>query len=193
MKILVFCAKGFETMEFSVFIDIMGWARNDYHYPVDVHTCGFTKMVNSTFHVPIIMDKTIDEISVGDYDALAIPGGFEEFGFYEEAYDEQFLDIIRAFNEQRKPIAAVCVAALPIGKSGVIKKRRATTYHLKEAYRQKQLTAFDVNVVNERIVIDDNVITSYCPETAPDVAFELLAKLCGREKMLVVKRAMGYI
>lgn len=30
MKILLFLAKGFETMEFSVFVDVMGWARNAY-------------------------------------------------------------------------------------------------------------------------------------------------------------------
>ena len=49
-----------------------------------------------------------------------------------------------------------------------------------------------VNVVNKRIVIDGNIITSYCPETAPHVAFELLRKLVGTEKMLPVKAAMGY-
>lgn len=87
MKILVFCAKGFETMEFSVFIDVMGWAGNDFQCPVSVDTCGFTKTVSSTFGVPVVVDKTIDEIVADDYDALAIPGGFEEFGFYEEAYD----------------------------------------------------------------------------------------------------------
>lgn len=193
MKILVFCAKGFETMEFSVFIDVMGWARNDFQCPVHVDTCGFTKTVNSTFHVPVIMDKTIDEIVADDYDALAIPGGFEEFGFYEEAYDAKFLNLIRAFHEQKKPIASVCVAALPLGKSGILKDRKATTYHLNNAHRQKQLAQFGVDVVNERVVVDDNIITSYCPETAPDVAFELLKKLCGNEKMLSVKKAMGFV
>ena len=193
MRVLVFCAKGFETMEFSVFIDVMGWARNDFHCPVYVDTCGFTKTVNSTFHVPVIMDKTIDEIVADDYDALAIPGGFEEFGFYEEAYDEKFLNLIRAFHEQKKPIASVCVAALPLGKSGILKDRKATTYHLNNAHRQKQLAEFGVDVINERVVVDDNIITSYCPETAPDVAFELLKKLCGNEKMLTVKKAMGFV
>lgn len=48
MKILLFLAKGFETMEASVFIDVMGWARNDYHYDVEVVTCGFQKTVIST-------------------------------------------------------------------------------------------------------------------------------------------------
>ena len=192
MKVLVFCAKGFETMEFSVFIDVLGWARNDYRYDIQVETCGFQKEVISTFNVPIIVDKLMEEIDVNYYDALAIPGGFEEYGFYEEAYNEKFLDLIRDFDKQNKIIASICVGALPLGKSGILKGRKATTYHLKDAYRQKQLAEFGVNVINQRIIVDENIITSYCPETAPDVAFELLNKLVGYEKMSIVKQAMGY-
>ena len=82
MNILLFCCKGFETMEFAPFVDVMGWARNDYGYDVNVTTCGFTKTVQSTFDIYVTMDKTIDSINVDDYDALAIPGGFEEWHFY---------------------------------------------------------------------------------------------------------------
>ena len=161
MKILLFCAKGFETMEFSVFVDVIGWARNDYHYPVEIVTCGFTKTVFSAFHIPIITDRTIDEVSADDYDALAIPGGFEEFGFYEEAYHAELSKLIKEFDHAKKPIASICVAALALGKSGILKDRRATTYHLNNARRQKQLAEFGVCVINERIVTDDNIITSY--------------------------------
>ena len=192
MKVLVFCAKGFETMEFSVFIDVLGWARNDYGYDIQVETCGFQKEVISTFNIPIIVDKLMEDIDVNDYDALAIPGGFEEYGFYEEAYNEKFLGLIKDFDKQNKIIASICVGALPLGKSGILKGRKATTYHLKDAYRQKQLAEFGVNVINQRIIVDENIITSYCPETAPDVAFELLNKLVGYEKMSIVKQAMGY-
>ncbi len=192
MKILLFLAKGFETMEFSVFVDVMGWARNDYGYDVPVVTCGFHKQVMSTFNIPVIVDKTIDEINVDEYDALAIPGGFEEFGFYEEAYDERFLNLIREFDSKGKIIATICVAALPVGKSGVLKNRKATTYHLRDAYRQKQLKEFGVNVVNEPIVVDKNIITSYCPETASHVAFKLLEMLTSKEQMEIVEAAMGF-
>ena len=192
MKVLLFCAKGFETMEFSVFVDVMGWARNDYNYDIQVETCGFTKTVMSTFNVPIIVDKTIEEINVEDYDALAIPGGFEEFDFYEEAYDEKLLELIRKFDSLGKIIATICVGALPLGKSGILKDRKATTYHLRDSYRQKELAAFGVDVVNEPIVVDKNVITSYCPETASSVAFKLLEMLTSKEEMEIVKKAMGF-
>lgn len=193
MKVLVFCNKGFETMEFAPFIDIFGWAKNEFQYDVEVVTCGFSKTVVSTFGIPVIMDRTIEEIDPKEYDALAIPGGFEEYGFYEEAYNRQFLDLIVEFNKSGKYIASICVGALPIGKSGVLTGRNATTYHLSNGNRQKQLSAFGVNVIpDQRIVQDKNIITSFCPETAADVAFTLLAGLFGKEKADAVSEAMGY-
>jgi protein deglycase len=191
-KVLVFLAKAFETMEFSAFIDVLGWARVDYGHNIFVDTCGFTDKVISTFNVPIIVDKTIGEINVDEYNSLAIPGGFGEFGFYEEAYDERFLKFIREFDAKGKIIATVCSRAFPLGKSGILKDRKATTYHLKNGYWQNKLKEFGVNVVNEPIVVDGNIITSYCPETAPNVAFELLKMLTSEEEMAVIKKAMGF-
>lgn len=193
MKVLLLLAKGFETMEFSVFVDVLGWSRNDYGIDITVDTCGFTKTVVSTFGVPVTVDKLIGEISVNDYDALAIPGGFEEFGFYDEAYDDRFSELIREFDRQKKTIATICVAALALGKSGILNGRKATTYHLRDGYRQKQLSEFGVNVINQPVVTDGNVITSYCPQTAPDVAFELLKALTSEEETNIVKKAMGFI
>ena len=41
-------------------------------------------------------------------------------------------------------------------------------------------------------MISDNIITSYCPQTAPEVAFVLLEKLIGRKAMHEVKASMGF-
>ena len=191
-KVLVFLAKAFETMEFSVFIDVLGWARVDCKHNLLVDTGGFTGTVVSTFNIPVTVDKTIDEINADEYDALAIPGGFGEFGYYEEAYDGKFLKLIREFNANGKIIASVCSGAFPVAKSGVLKNRKATTYHLKDGMYQQKLKEFGVNVVNEPVVVDENIITSYCPETAPRVAFELLKMLTSEAEMTVIKKAMGF-
>ena len=79
-----------------------------------------------------------------------------------------------------------------MAKSGVLLNRNATTYHLRDGYRQQQLKGFGVNVINEPVVVDKNIITSYCPETAPHVAFKLLELLTSADKMNVVKTAMGF-
>lgn len=192
MKTLLFLAKGFETMEASVFIDVLGWARHDYNCDLPLVTCGFTKEVISTFGIPIKVDKTIDEINVEEFAALAIPGGFKDFGFYEEVYDEKFLDLVREFDAKNKIIASICVAAFPIAKSGVLKDRKGTIYNLDGGVRQKQLAEFGVEIVNEPIVVDKNIITSYSPETAPGVAFKLLEMLTSQNQMTEVKKAMGF-
>lgn len=191
-KILVFLPKAFETMEFCVFIDVLGWARVDYGHNLPVDTCGFNEQVISTFNVPVTVDKTIGEINVDDYAALAIPGGFGEFGFYEEAYDERFLQLIREFDAKGKIIATICSGAFPVAKSGVLKNRKATTYHLKDGYYHERLKEFGVNVVNEPIAVDGNIITSYCPATASGVALELLKMLTSEQDMEVVKKLWDF-
>ena len=111
----------------------------------------------------------------------------------KENYDERFLNLNAEFDKQRKYIAGVCVGALPIGKSGVLAGRNATTYHLGGGNRQRQLAVLGVNVIpDQRIVKDCNIIISFCPETAVDVAFILLSHLVGRELADAVISAMGY-
>ncbi len=192
MNVLLFCPKGFETMEFAPFVDVLGWAKDEMNVPVIVTTGGFTGTVTSTFGVRIRVDRLIDEIRAEDYDALAIPGGFEEYGYYEEAYDERLLQLIRDFDRLGKPIASVCVAALPIAKSGVLTGRSATTYHLGDGKRQRMLAELGAVVLDEPIVVDRNIITSYCPETAPGVAFELLEMMSSREVADRARYIMGF-
>ena len=130
----------------------------------EVVTAGFSKTVVSAFGIPVFVDKIYDEIDVSEYDALAIPGGFEEFGFYEDAYDERFLNLIREFNCSHKYIASVCVGALPVGASGILKGRKATTYHLGAGKRQKQLTVCQNGVSKLRDVTCKKHLKSFCKQ-----------------------------
>lgn len=160
---------------------------------MQVDVCGFTKVVHSAFwRNELKVDRLIEEISADEYDVIAIPGGDYLYDFFEDAYDERFLQLICEFDKQRKIIASVCVAALPIGKAGVLEGRNATTYHLNNSYRQKELAEFGVNVMNEPIVVDKNIITSYSPQTANDVAFIMLERLLGTEKTDRVRKGMGW-
>lgn len=181
-------------MESAPFIDIFGWARSYCGSDINVTTCGFREKVISTFDVSINVDVLIDRVDVSRYDALAIPGGFGEYGFYEEAYDEYFLKLIRKFTVDDKPVATVCVASKILGKAGVLNGKKATTYHLDNKKHQKQLAAFEgVTVIpDERVVKDGNIISSFCPETAPDVAFTLLEALKSRELAEKVRELMGF-
>jgi len=193
-KVLLLLANGFEAVEASVFTDVIGWNKYEGDGSTDLITVGLRDKLKCTWNFTVIPEMTVDEINLEDFDALAIPGGFEEAGFYQDAYSEEFLNIIREFDKTGKIIASICVGALPVGKSGVLKGRYGTTYNLGEGKRQKQLSEFGVKVLSdEAIVTDDNIITSYNPSTAFDVAFKLLELLTSKENCNNVKKLMGFI
>jgi len=125
---------------------------------------------------------------LNEYDALAITGGFEEDGYYEDAYSDSYIDIIRTFHKKDKIIASICTGALPLGKSGILTGKKATTYYR----RQEELATFGAIIVDEQIVVDGNIITSSCPGSAVPVAFKFLEMLTDSEKMNSVKVAMGF-
>jgi 4-methyl-5(b-hydroxyethyl)-thiazole monophosphate biosynthesis len=184
-------AEGFETFEASVFIDVIGWNLSEGDHSTELFTCGLKREVKSSFNQKLIVDYLPDEITIREFDAIAIPGGFEIYDFYKDAYDERFLQMIREFKKEGKIIASICVGSLPVGKSGILVNRKGTTYNIK-GIRQQTLEGYGVKVVNEPIVIDDNIITSWNPSTAMDVAFTLLEMLTSRDNADYIRKIMGF-
>lgn len=187
-KVLLLLSEGFEVFEASVFIDVIGWNQVEGDGSTKLETCGFHKNVKSAFKHTFVVDHLIDDINVDDYDALAIPGGFEVFGFYKEAYDEKFQNIIRAFEKQDRIIASICVGALALGKSGILKGKKGSTYNT----RQDELKALGVDVVNEPIVVQDKIISSWNPATAVNVALLLLELLTTKDNAAYIRKIMGF-
>lgn len=191
-RVLLFLANGFEEYEASVFTDVIGWSRVYGTEPVGLVTTGLRSEIKCTWNFTVRPEIEFDKIKTGDFDALAIPGGFESAGFYEDAYDERFLNLIREFDKENKIIASICVAAMPLGKSGILVNRKATTYDLLDGLRRKQLADFGANVQDEMIVVDGNIITSTGPSTGLDVAFRLLEMLTNLENVNIVKEYMRF-
>jgi 4-methyl-5(b-hydroxyethyl)-thiazole monophosphate biosynthesis len=190
-NVLLLLAEGFESYEASVFIDVIGWNQVEGDKSTQLFTCGLRREIKSSFNQRVLVDYLVDDIDPEEFDALAVPGGFEKYDFYKDAYDESFLRLIRMFNAQSKFIVSVCVGALPIARSGVLINRRATTYNMK-AIRQEELESYEVNLINEPIVTDCNVTTSWNPSTAMDVAFLLLERLTSKEQSNYIREIMGF-
>lgn len=189
-KVLLFLADGFEILEASAFIDVIGWNLVEGDGSTQLYTCGLKKEIKSSFSQKFIVDYLIDEIDINAFYALAVPGGFEEYGFYENAYDNRFLDLIRGFKAKDKIIASICVGALPLGKSGVLNDKKGTTYN--NPIRRKALQGFGVQVMHQPIVMVDNMITSWNPSTAVDVALLLLELLTTKKNAEKVRQLMGF-
>jgi len=189
-KVLLLLADGFESFEASVFIDVIGWNLEEGNQSTQLFTCALQKEIKSSFNQRFIVDYVIEEIDVHRFDALAIPGGFEVYGFYKDAYNEKFLDLIRSFRANNKIIASICIGALPLGKSGILQGKTGTVYN--SAVRREALRSFGVNVIDQPIVLDDSMITSWNPSTAIDVALLLLELLTTKENARKIRSLMGF-
>lgn len=189
-KVLLLLADGFETYEASVFIDVIGWNLIDGDQTTELFTCGLRKEIKTSFNQKFIVDFLVQDIDTYSFDALAIPGGFEEYGFYNDAYNDQFLEVIRKFKSSHKCIASVCVGAMPVGKSGILNGKQGTTYN--KAVRREALQNFGVRVIHQPIVMDDQIITSWNPSTAIDVALLLLEQLTTKENADHIRKIMGF-
>lgn len=176
--------------EASVFIDVFGWNLEEGDGQTQLFTCALRKEIKSTFNQRFIVDYLVDEIDVRDFDAIAIPGGFETYGFYKDAYNEKFVNLIKSFRKEGKIIASICVGALPVGKSGILDGKSGTTYN--NPIRRATLKECNVNVLHQPMVEDDNIITSWNPQTAMGVAYLLLEKLTSRENTDKVRKLMGF-
>lgn len=191
-RVLLLIPKGAEVFETAAFFDVLGWASAEGSEPIEVVTAGLEPEITCTFGLRVLPDVLFEDVEVEDFDALAVPGGFEEHGFYEHAFSEAFGNLIRAFEAESKLIASICVGALPIAHSGVLDRRCATTYHLTDGKRRRQLADYGVEVLDRPVVRDGNIITSTSPATAVDVALELVADLTDADNAATIRHLMGF-
>lgn len=191
-RVLLLLCKGVEVYEAAALYDVLGWATEYGEEKIEVVTVGLQNEVRATFGLRLVPDRLLSAVRPEDFDALAVPGGFETHGYYEEAYSEPVADLIRRFDALGKAVASVCVGALPVGNSGVLKGRQATTYGLRGGVRREQLARFGVEVQDKAIVKDRNILTSSGPATAMEVAFELLTTLTGKANADQIRRMMGF-
>ena len=191
-RVLLLLSDGFEAYEAASFVDVLGFASTFGDEEIEVVTVGLHPQLRCTFGFTVVPQLQLDGLQEEDFDAVAVPGGFEAAGFYEDAYSDRFLDVFRHFAARGKPVAAVCTGGLPVARSGVLAGRRATTYRLLNGTRRAELADLGAVVVDAHVVRDGQFITSASPATATEVAFVLLELLTSRENATMTRHAMGF-
>jgi protease I len=118
--------------------EIWGWKHGDWGEPIPV-------------------DRTIDAVSIDEYDALIIPGGQINPDLLRA--DEDAVALVRDFYKSKKPVAAICHAPWVLVEAGIAKGRKMTSYH-SMATDVKNAGA---NWVDKEVVVDQGLITSRNP------------------------------
>jgi protease I len=103
-------------------------------------------------------DLTVDDANADDFDALILPGGVRNPDRLR--VHGNVIELIKAFNQQGKPIGAICHGPWLLVEADLLRGRTATSW----PSIRTDLRNAGANVVDEAAVTDGNIVTSRNPD-----------------------------
>ena len=177
--IYVMLADGFEEIEALAFVDIL--RRADI--AVKTVSTDNSDTVIGAHRISIVPDIKISDINeIGD--GIILPGGLP--GTYNLRDNKNVIKLIKEHYNSRKIVGAICAAPSVIGGLGLLKNKKATCYPSFENY------LIEAVYTEEKVVVDDNVITSRGAGTAHDFALKLVEIIKGKEIADKLRSSMLY-
>jgi len=177
-KILVPVADGIEMIEALSIVDV--FRRAEIH--VDIASVN-DLVITSSHGVKIEADKLIDDCQDESYDLVAIPGGIPGANNLRDSKTLKY--ILTRQNDNNKLYGAICASpAVVLKEHGLLEGKIATCHPMFIADLQSDATS------EEKVVVDQNCITSRGAGTAVEFALELLGIIAGEEKKLQVAQGM---
>jgi protease I len=103
-------------------------------------------------------DLTIEQASADDFDALILPGGVRNPD--QLRLHDNVIELIRDFDDQEKPIGAICHGPWLLVEADLVDGRTVTSW----PSIRTDLRNAGGNVVDEPAVTDGNIVTSRKPD-----------------------------
>ncbi|MDI6401322.1 type 1 glutamine amidotransferase domain-containing protein [Balneolaceae bacterium ANBcel3] len=116
------------------------------------------------------VQRTIDEVSPQDFDALVIPGGHSPSNLRE---NEAVLDFVRAFSQTGNPLAAICHGPQVLVSADIVSGRTLTGFQAIEDEILEAGATFE----DSELIVDGNIITSRIPDDLPAFSRQIVDAL----------------
>jgi transcriptional regulator GlxA family with amidase domain len=161
--------------------------RSDESAPFSVFTVAAEPgVLRATGGLQVVPDY--DFADVPAVHILVVPGGFGTRPLLEDAVT---LDWIRDTAAEAKLVTSVCTGSLLLARAGLLDGRRATT-HWAALELLEQVGRGKVTVERGKRWVEDGVITSGGVAAGIDMAFAVVAALCGSEVAEETARYIEY-
>ena len=177
MKILVFLANGCEDVEAITVIDYLRRADIDVT-TVSIHD---TNDIITKSNITLTADTNLNDIDPKEFDGLYIPGGTK--GAEALRDDDRVINIVKAFNDEEKLIAAICAGPIVLNKAGVLADKRATSFPDLKDDIDNVLEYVD----DQMVVTDGNITTSRGAAVTVYLAMRLVEIIKGAEAVEELK------
>jgi protease I len=117
------------------------------------------------------VDRTVDEATPDDYDALVLPGGVGNPDTLR--MDENAVGFVRGFVESGKPVAVICHGPWTLVEADVVRGRTLTSFPSVKTDIQNA----GGNWVDEEVVVDNGLISSRKPDDLPAFCTKLVEEV----------------
>jgi protease I len=161
MKVAILAADGVERVELEEPRGALlgAGARTDVLsiHPGEIQARQFDLEPVGTFPV----DRVVADASVGDYDALLLPGGTVNPDKLRMNTDA--VAFVREFVQSGKPVAAICHGPWTLVEADVVRGRRLTSW----PSIRTDLRNAGAEVIDAEVVVDQQLTTSRSPADLP--------------------------
>lgn len=180
IKVLVPIATGTEEMEAVGVIDLLRRAG------IDVTVAGNTDLIECSRGVILKVDKLLQKVDETDeFDAIILPGGLK--GTENLSNDSRIKVMLDRAKQNGKLLGAICAAPTILAKHELIEENSSITSH---PGMKNQLSRYRYS--EEKVVLQDNIITSRGVGTVIDFALALIEYLIDRETAERVSKEIVY-
>ncbi|OGP61213.1 MAG: protease [Deltaproteobacteria bacterium RBG_13_61_14] len=137
---------------------------------VTVVGSGTAKEYPGKYGYPIAVDKNVDQVKPGDFDAVVIPGG------YAPDHLRRFprmVELVKKVYEQGGVIAAICHAGWMLASADIIRGVKCTSFFAIKDDMKNAGGKWE----DSEVVVDQRIITSRKPDDLPAFCRELIKAL----------------
>ncbi|MGL5151218.1 MAG: DJ-1 family glyoxalase III [Clostridium sp.] len=177
-RVAVLMSNGFEEIEALTVVDVL--RRGNIH--CDMVSIENNEYVTGSHDICVKANRGFGD-DLKEYDLIVLPGGMP--GARNLKNNSQVIELVKYFNDNKKYIGAICAAPIVLGEAGVVKNKKVTSY----PGFQEEIGECDY--VIEKVVVDENIITSRGPATTLEFSYKLMECL-GSSEVLKIRNGMLY-
>jgi transcriptional regulator GlxA family with amidase domain len=183
MKVAYIIFNGITWLDFVGIYDPISRLKSLNYIPdLSWDICSYSGKAKDNFGLEII--PTEIKPSLAGYDVIIIPGGF---GTRKLQFEPDFVKWIQTAKKASLKIS-ICTGSLILGAAGFLEGKKATTNY----QEYESLRPYCKKVVTDRIVEDNNVITTGAVTSSIDLGLYLCNKWAGKEAENEIRKRMGY-
>lgn len=166
MRIAVFTEDLYEDVEF--------WypyyrLKEAGHRPVVIGS-GKKDTFQGKHGIPNKVDMSIKDARADDFDGVVVPGGYapDRMRLHPE-----FAQFVKLINDRGKMVASLCHGPWILASAGIINGRKITCW---PSLKDDMMNA-GARYMDDKVVVDGNIITSRCPDDLPAFMTEIIRYL----------------